>query len=217
MISRFLFRIVKAIYSLPTRIMFYYEKKQYGFIGKECIFIRPLVCTCPKKIFLYENTNVFEGAKFIVSPEGLGGKFIMKRLSGAAQGLTVITGNHSMNPPIDKFMKEVAINRIGDEDKDIVVEEDVWLGANVTLLAGVTVGRGSVVGAGSVVRRDIPPYSVVFGNPARVVSFVFTPDEIIEREKILYNEEERLDIKLLNKNYKRYFLNRVDEIAAFIK
>lgn len=46
-------------------------------------------------------------------------------------------------------------------DKDVVVEEDVWLGVNVTLLSGVTVGRGAIVAAGSVVTKDVPPYSVV--------------------------------------------------------
>lgn len=52
---------------------------------------------------------------------------------------------------------------------DIVVEDDVWIGAGVLLLPGVTVGAGSVIGAGSVVTGDIPPGSVAVGVPARVV------------------------------------------------
>jgi acetyltransferase-like isoleucine patch superfamily enzyme len=51
----------------------------------------------------------------------------------------------------------------------IVIEDDVWIGANVVVTCGVTVGRGSIVGAGAVVTRDVPPYSVVAGVPARVV------------------------------------------------
>jgi maltose O-acetyltransferase len=51
----------------------------------------------------------------------------------------------------------------------IVVEDDVFIGANVTLLAGVRIGRGSVVGAGSVVVHDVPSGTVVAGNPAVVV------------------------------------------------
>lgn len=51
----------------------------------------------------------------------------------------------------------------------IVVSDDVWIGANATVLSGVTIGQGAVVAAGAVVARDIPPYAVVGGVPARVI------------------------------------------------
>lgn len=51
----------------------------------------------------------------------------------------------------------------------IVVEDECWVGANVVITAGVTVGKHSVVAAGSVVTKNVPPYSVVVGNPARVI------------------------------------------------
>ena len=53
--------------------------------------------------------------------------------------------------------------------KDIIVEDDVWIGFGTTILKGVTIGKGSIVGAQSVVTHDVPPYSVVAGNPAKVV------------------------------------------------
>lgn len=207
----------RRLINLPQDLLFKIEKQNYGFIDKKTVFERPSVCTCPEKIFLYEETNIYSGSKFIISPVGIGGRFIMKRKSGSAQGLTVITGNHSLDIPIDRFMKDNIIARNGDVDKDVVVEEDVWLGANVTLLAGVTVGRGAIVGAGSVVRKSVPPYAVVVGNPAKVISFVFTPEEIIEREKTLYSEEERYDYKKLARNYKRYYESRIKEINNFLK
>ena len=52
---------------------------------------------------------------------------------------------------------------------DIVIEDDVWLGMGVRVMDGVRIGRGSVVGANSVVTRDVPPYSVAVGAPARVI------------------------------------------------
>ena len=52
---------------------------------------------------------------------------------------------------------------------DIVIQEYVWIGCNVTVLPGVTIGEGAVIGAGSVVTRDVSPYTVVAGNPARVI------------------------------------------------
>jgi len=53
--------------------------------------------------------------------------------------------------------------------KGIKIEDDVWIGSNSSILDGVTIGRGSVVGAGSVVTKDIPPFSVAFGVPAKVI------------------------------------------------
>jgi acetyltransferase-like isoleucine patch superfamily enzyme len=55
------------------------------------------------------------------------------------------------------------------EGRPIRIEQDSWIGANVFILPNVTIGRHSVVGANSVVNRDIPPYSVVVGAPARVI------------------------------------------------
>lgn len=59
----------------------------------------------------------------------------------------------------------------------VVLEDDVWLGANVTVLPGVVVGKCSVVGSGSVVNKDIPPYSVAVGTPAKVIRQI-DPDEL---------------------------------------
>lgn len=53
--------------------------------------------------------------------------------------------------------------------KQIVVEDDVWVGANSVITAGVTIGKHAVIGAGSVVTKDIPPFSIAVGNPAKVI------------------------------------------------
>jgi len=53
--------------------------------------------------------------------------------------------------------------------RGIMIEDDCWLGHGVTVLDGVTIGKGSVIGAGAVVNRDIPPFSVAVGIPARVI------------------------------------------------
>lgn len=57
------------------------------------------------------------------------------------------------------------------EEKPVIIKDDVWIGGRVTILPGVTIGQGAVVGACSVVTRDVPPYAVVAGNPARVVKY----------------------------------------------
>ena len=101
-----------------------------GYLDKTAVLKLPDICSCPKKLFLYENTNIYEHSKFIISPAGEKGRFIMKRNSGSAQGLTVITGNHHRE--IGVLFKDLEATREADEDKDVIVEEDVWLGINVT-------------------------------------------------------------------------------------
>ncbi len=61
------------------------------------------------------------------------------------------------------------INQQGVTRRGITIEDDCWIGNRVIVLDGVTIGRGSVIGAGAVVTKDVPPYSVAAGNPARVL------------------------------------------------
>lgn len=96
------------------------------------------------------------------------------------------------------------LDKEGTYDRDIVVEEDVWLGINVTLLNGARIGRGCIVGAGCVVSGIIPPYSVIAGNPWRIVRFVFSPEEIIEHEAKLYTEDERIPLDVLQRNFQKW-------------
>ncbi len=51
----------------------------------------------------------------------------------------------------------------------VVIEDSVWVGVNCVILKGVTIGEGSIIGAGSVVTKDVPPWTIVAGNPARVI------------------------------------------------
>jgi acetyltransferase-like isoleucine patch superfamily enzyme len=103
------------------------------------------------------------------------------------------------------------------KNSPIVIDDEVWIGAGVTVMKGSFIGRGALIGAGSVIRNVIPPYSVVLGNPAKVVGFSLTPDEIIEKEKKHFEESERLPLELLQKNYDKYFINRIKEIKQFTK
>jgi acetyltransferase-like isoleucine patch superfamily enzyme len=74
----------------------------------------------------------------------------------------------------------------------IILGDDVWLGENVLVLSGVSVGKGAVVAAGSVVVKDVPPYAIVGGNPAKVIKYRFSP-EIIEKLMVI-------DLTKLNEN-----------------
>lgn len=58
--------------------------------------------------------------------------------------------------------------------KEIHIGEDCWIGGNASILPGITIGRGSVVGAGSIVTKDVPDFTIVAGNPAKVIRKVVT-------------------------------------------
>lgn len=186
-------------------------KSHLGYCGKNVFIGFPAACLKPEHIYMYDNTNIYEYFTFISHT----GKLIMKENSGAAQGLTVITGNHHRT--IGKTLKESITVRQGDKEKDIIIEEDVWIGANVTLLDGCHIGRGAILGAGSVVRSYVPPYAIVAGNPAKIVGFVFTPDEVEMHENKLYAEDNRTSIEKYKNNYDKYFISRIKEINQFIK
>lgn len=61
---------------------------------------------------------------------------------------------------------------------NISIGNDVWIGMNVTIMDNTNIGDGAVIGAGSIVSGVIPPYAIVVGNPAKIIKYRFTPDEI---------------------------------------
>lgn len=60
----------------------------------------------------------------------------------------------------------------------IIIMNDCWIGENATILSGVTIGNGAVVAAGSVISKDVPPYAIAAGNPAKIIGYRFEPEQI---------------------------------------
>ncbi|KAJ5902578.1 Maltose/galactoside acetyltransferase [Penicillium taxi] len=82
--------------------------------------------------------------------------------------VSLYSGTHPLDPALRNGLE-------GPETGlPIVIGEDCWLGGNVIVLPGVTIGKGSTVGAGSVVTKDVPPFHVVAGNPARIIRRIET-------------------------------------------
>lgn len=190
---------------------------QCGYLADSARIDHTAKVYAPSNLYMYEDTNI-DGDAVIMNTRA---KFIMKKWSGAAFGLKVITGSHLSIPGMhfkqvtDEVKDKYDVNH--EMDQDVTVEEDVWLASNVTLLKGVKIGRGGVIGSGAVVRNSTPPYAIVMGNPAKIVGFRFTPEETVKHEKALYPEEERIPVETLEKNYNKYFLKRTREIMQFMR
>jgi len=91
------------------------------------------------------------------------GKLKIGKDSLLGPNVAILSADHEFKNPT------VPIRLQGAIPKAIVIEEDVWLGANVIVLGDVTIGKGSVIGAGSVVTKDVPSYSIAVGVPAKVI------------------------------------------------
>ena len=187
-----LYKRLKSLYLIPT-LRTCSETTQIG---------APFLVTNPQNVYLAEFTRINPGAKIITYT----GKFIVKKYSVIAYGCTIITGNHTPTVGIPQYI--LGNKHINDNEKDVIIEEDVWIGANVTLLSGCHIGRGCVVGACSLVNKEIPPYAVVVGTPARIIASKFSIEQIIKHEEKLYSESERFPRKYIEELFSTYYENK---------
>lgn len=93
----------------------------------------------------------------IIGPVTIGNEVML------AQNIVVSALNHGYEDP------NISPRRQKETCKPILISDDVWIGANSVITAGVTLGKHCIIGAGSVVTKDVPPFSVAVGNPARVI------------------------------------------------
>jgi acetyltransferase-like isoleucine patch superfamily enzyme len=115
-------------------------------------------------------------------------------------GSTFMLGSEHGYKGISTFPFRVKILGEFSEAKSkgpIILGDDVWLGENVLVLSGVNIGKGAVVAAGSVVVKDVPPYTIVGGNPAKVIKLRFSPEII---EKLMMMDLTKLSEKSIKDN-----------------
>lgn len=80
-----------------------------------------------------------------------------------------------------------------------------------------SIGRYARIGAGTYIRSNVPPYAIVMGNPAKIIGFLYSPEEMVEFEKDKYPEGERTSWEQYSQWYEKYFRSRSKEIKSFIK
>ena len=127
-----------------------------GHMGREVTILSPFFCDYGTHISIGDCTYInFNLTVLDEAPVTIGSHVFI------GPGCSLLTAVH----PLDAQER----NNGTEKALPITIGDSVWLGGNVTVLPGVTIGEGAVVGAGSVVTRDVPPRTVVAGNPARII------------------------------------------------
>lgn len=185
-LQRFFFRSSKGVLLIGKRVTI--RQAHYLTVGKSFIAQDNCEINCLSKRGIVLGDKVTVGSYAIIRPTNLYGGDPGEGLKMGdnssigpysyigCSGYIEIGNNVMISPRVSIYSEnhnfdEVDLPMIdqGVTRSFVKIEDDCWIAANAIILAGVTVGRGSVVAAGSVVTKDVPPYSVVAGNPAKVV------------------------------------------------
>ncbi len=153
-----------------------------GKIGKNVKFYEDIriVGNSPGAIVIGDDVRILRGVTMSTTSEGrvrIGNGVHIGEGSLVFSGVginimdNVIIGPRNIIVDLDHRFQNLAlpINQQGMVGKEINIEEDVWIASQCVIIKGVTIGKGSVIGAGSIVNKNIPPYSIAAGVPARVV------------------------------------------------
>lgn len=159
-------------------------KKTYNLL----IFLKYLPLRLKYKILGYKIGNNFVAGKYVnieakdsiighnvyIGPYSyIGPKTILGNFCMLSDNVNIIGHDHNFN----RAGVPIILAGRPTEQPYTILEDDVWVGHGVTIMRGVKIGEGSIVGANSVVTKDIPPYSIYAGNPARFIRTRFNIEE----------------------------------------
>ncbi len=154
---------VYLLSKIPGRIgmamRYGYYKKRLPFLGKRVHIFEDVLLLTPEKIRIGKNT--FINRRTIIQ-----GMAVVEIGENVLIGPEVIitSTNHGYRE------RDKIIQHQGFESEKVIIEDDVWVGARSIILPGITVRKGAVIAAGSVVTKDVKEYTVVGGNPTKLIS-----------------------------------------------
>ena len=142
-------------------------------IGRNCDLHCSLISQDGGHISVGDNTTIrYESKIGAVNSIMIGNNVII------SNNVTIYDNNNHPTSPAERYditqnMRNAEKWRWKNSDsKPVVIEDNVWIGERCAILKGVHIGKGSIVGLGSVVTKDVPPYTIVAGNPAKVVKIL---------------------------------------------
>ena len=158
------YRYKKALKSCGDRVT----------IGKNCRLT-------PSNICIGSNVIIGEGSTIMATRSNI---YIGNNVI-TGPNITIRGGDHRIDM-VGKCIIDVGEDeKLPENDKDVVIKDDVWIGQNAIILKGVTIGEGSVIGAGSIVTKDVPPYTIHVGVHSPYEFRRFTDEQISEHRRML--------------------------------
>ena len=145
---------------ISRRILMYSYKNRFYSAGSNVIFDILTSTFSFHSISLGDNVYIGPNAYFSSSH----GKIIISDNVMFGPGVKILGGNHKFSKDLPMFFQD---KNEDDYDGTIIIENDVWIGANVIILPNVKIGEGCIVGAGSVVTKDLSKFSIYAGNPCK--------------------------------------------------
>lgn len=148
---------INNVYHIPEELRILMEELTQRPVPSGFSMFPPFNTDCGRNIFLGENVFINSGCKF----QDQGGIYIGDRCL-IGHNVVIATLNHHMEPD----------RRGGMDPASVRLEDDVWIGSGAILLPGITIGHGAIVAAGAVVTKDVPPLTIVGGNPAKLIKHI---------------------------------------------
>ena len=139
-------------------------EKKFLHFGRDAEFRPGAYAVCCSKISLGDRVVIRPGCMFFADPRDEGAGICIENDVMLGSAVQIYVANHSFENP-----NLPIIDQGHDASQPVLLKSGCWIGAGVIILPGVTIGENSVVGAGSVVTKDVPPATVVAGNPARII------------------------------------------------
>lgn len=172
-------RSVGWLYHCARSLIMKYRRWRYGLSHVHPSFYMAAGCQVSNDLVAHEFSFINEGC--LLGPKVTLGRYVM-----LGPRVAVVGSDHQFSRPM------VPIIFSGRPTvPPTVIEDDVWVGFGATILAGVRIGRGAIVGAGAVVTKDVPPFEIRAGVPAKKIGERFTSDERRAHETMLNGETVR--------------------------
>lgn len=162
MVSKLLMHLLKPLFRECGKNVVFFAKDNFSY----------------KTISIGNDVYIGPGANFSsIKSITIGNKVMF------GPNVTIVGGDHNTTQ-VGQYMFDVE-DKLSENDLPIVIKDDVWIGTGVIILKGITIEEGSIVAAGSLLNKNVPPYSIVGGVPARILKSRFQNSQLDEHIQIM--------------------------------